>query len=340
MTQSVKATNQTDESVIKPETNSGKTFSPPLSIITPLFNEEANIRELANRLSASMQSTGLVWEWIAVDDGSSDQTFELVREFIKTAPSFQLIKLSRNFGQQAAYRAGLEVCRGQAIVFMDADMQDPPEMIPDMIACWRNGAKQVVGRRQSRPERGIRGFFMRAFHMVFHTITGGIMPNDSGTFALIDRLLADELKSMPERSLFLPAQRSWLGFPTSEVWYDRSSRKDEPKQSLIKLFKYAWDGITSFSTLPLHLISATGTILCVFGFGYAGILVGIRLLQSFGYFQTLAVPGFTTLSVAVFCLGGIQLLSLGVVGSYISKIFAEVKQRPMFIVSDRITSEV
>lgn len=312
---------------------------PLISVITPLFNEEALLPNLAMRLKnvfASLPSVS--WEWVAVDDGSRDHTFAIAEQEIKIAPHWQLLRLSRNFGQQAAYRAGLEAARGAAVIFLDADMQDPPEKIPDMIRLWLEGNVQVVGQRKSRTESGFRGFCMRIFHELFYRVTGGVMPKDSGTFALMDRRLADELKAMPERGMFLPAQRGWLGFKTAFITYDRASRAGEPKQSYSKLFAYAWEGITSFSVFPLQLISIAGFCVSMFGFGYAAVLLAIKLLQLLGCFQRLEILGFTTISVSILCLGGIQLLSLGILGSYLSKVFYEVKRRPLYVKSEHFSS--
>lgn len=306
-----------------------------VSIVTPLFNEEKGIPELARRLGAVMNaSTHPAWEWIAVDDGSHDNSFLEVQKHLSVAPFWQLVRLSRNFGQQAAYRAGLEAARGEAVIFMDADMQDPPELIPQMLKLWAKGSRLVVGQRTTRPEKGVRRFLIGVFHEVFHFLTRGAIPKNSGTFGLMDRRLVNELKAMPERGLFLPAQRGWLGFPSANLSYERAARADEPKQSYSKLFSYAWEGITSFSTLPLQLISLAGFLVSLFGFGYAAVLLGIRLIQVFGFFPEFQVLGFTTLSVAILCLGGIQLLSLGLIGAYLAKVFQEVKRRPHFITSE------
>jgi glycosyltransferase involved in cell wall biosynthesis len=310
---------------------------PLISVITPLFNEEAVIPELASRLHNVFSSLPAVsWEWIAVDDGSRDHTFAIAEQEIKIAPHWQLLRLSRNFGQQAAYRAGLEAAIGAAVIFLDADMQDPPEKIPDMIRLWLAGNVQVVGQRKSRTESGFRGFCMRIFHELFYRVTGGVMPKDSGTFALMDRRLADELKAMPERGMFLPAQRGWLGFKTAFITYDRAARAGEPKQSYSKLFAYAWEGITSFSVFPLHLISITGLVVSLFGFSYAVVLLTMKFLQMFGWLQDLKVLGFTTISVSILCLGGVQLLSIGILGSYLAKVFYEVKGRPFYVKSQHV----
>jgi glycosyltransferase involved in cell wall biosynthesis len=311
-----------------------------ISVVTPLYNEEATLPKLSKRLNAVFSALPSVsWEWVAVDDGSSDRSFDVARSEICVAPRWQLIKLTRNFGQQAAYRAGLEACTGDAVVFLDADMQDPPEKIPEMIDFWRHGYAHVVGQRTSRPEKGVRGVCMRLFHELFHRVTGGVMLKNSGTFGLMDRKLADALIAMPERGMFLPAQRGWLGFKTESVKYARGDREDEPKQSYAKLFAYAWEGVTSFSVLPLQLISLVGFLVSLFGFTYAAALLAVKFLQLFGFLSDMQVQGFTTLSVAVLCLGGIQLLSLGVIGSYLAKVFQEVKKRPAYVVAERIANE-
>jgi len=312
--------------------------APSVTVVTPLFNEEKTLPKLAERLKHMFDTMPSVrWEWVAVDDGSSDKSFEVAQQQIQIAPRWQLLRLTRNFGQQAAYRAGLETAKGDAVVFLDADMQDPPEKIPEMISLWQQGFPHVVGQRSSRSEKGFRGVCMRLFHELFHHITGGVMIKNSGTFALMDRQLVDALVAMPERGMFLPAQRGWLGFKTRTVLYERAMREDEPKQSYSKLFAYAWEGITSFSVMPLQLISVVGFLISLFGFAYAAALIAIKALQQFGLFASMQVLGFTTLSVAVLCLGGIQLLSLGIIGSYLAKVFQEVKRRPSYILSDHIT---
>lgn len=304
-----------------------------MSVVTPLWNEHEILPALAERLNQLfVQEKTVRWQWVAVDDGSADNTAALVEAAQKHFANAKLICLSRNFGQQPAYRAGLDHADGDAVVFLDADMQDPPEHIPEMVAKWRSGAKLVVGVRKSRPERGIRGLMLRLFHHVFHTLTSGAMPKNSGTFGLMDRLVATHLRGMPEQNLFLPALRRWVGYAQDVVWYDRQERAGKPKQTYRKLFGYAWDGITSFSELPLKFISFVGFITCVLGFSYAGVLVLIKIAQIFGHLEALEVRGFTTLAVAVFCLGGVQLVCLGIIGEYLARIYREVKGRPHYIV--------
>jgi dolichol-phosphate mannosyltransferase len=314
------------------------TGKPLVSIVIPVWNEEDTIPTLIERLQKLSSESSFRFDCILVNDGSSDRTQEKLLELLPRLPRWRIVKLSRNFGQQAAYRAGLDQADGDAVVFLDADLQDPPEVIPEMIEVWQRGSKVVVARRRSRPERGLRGFLMRRFHDVFHAMTGGLMPKHSGTFGLMDRTVAGTIRAMPELNLFLPALRSWVGYPCGYVWYDRAERKGKPKQTLSKLFNYGWDGILSFSELPLKTISWIGVVTSLFGFGYAGVLIVIKISQLFGYFADFIVPGFTTLAVAVLCVGGVQLISLGVVGQYIARIYREVKQRPLYLTEEIVGS--
>ncbi|MGZ5021307.1 MAG: glycosyltransferase family 2 protein [Chthoniobacterales bacterium] len=305
-----------------------------ISIVIPLWNEEAVVPELVGRLDATRTAAQLNFEIVCVNDGSADQTEASLGALLPKFQHWKLVKLSRNFGQQSAFRAGLDHATGSAIVLLDADLQDPPEVIPEMVASWQQGAKLVVGCRHTRAETGVRRICFDLFHRAFHRITGGIMPKNSGTFGLMDRTIADHLRAMPEQNLFLPALRSWVGYQQAIVWYDRTNRSGQPKQKFSSLLSYAWDGVTSFSAVPLKLISLFGILLSLIGFGYAGILLLIKLAQLAGYFTRLEVPGFTTVAVAVFCIGGIQLICTGIIGEYVARVYKEVKHRPHYIVEN------
>ncbi|OAM89070.1 glycosyltransferase family 2 protein [Termitidicoccus mucosus] len=312
---------------------SGNINRPPLvTVITPLWNENDAIPALVAALRRLFQDTSADWEWLAVDDGSSDDTAARVRGEMRGMARARLVCLTRNFGQQAAYRAGLDHAAGDAVVFLDADLQDPPEVIPEMLARWREGARLVVGRRRSRPERGVRGLLLRGFHVVFGRLTNNVMPHDSGTFGLMDRLVVEELKRLPERNLFLPALRCWLGYKQAEVWYDRHERAGAPKQTYAKLFNYAWNGITSFSEIPLRFISWLGVTLCVFATLCAALIFAQRVGQWFGWWTDRLVVGFTTQTIGIFFLGGVQLLCIGIVGEYLARIYREIKGRPHYLV--------
>jgi polyisoprenyl-phosphate glycosyltransferase len=304
-----------------------------ISIIVPVWNEEHAVDGLLQCLDQLRSKADFDLELLIVDDGSTDNTSEKLRAGLPRFPSWKLVHLSRNFGQQAAFRAGLDFATGDAIVFLDADLQDPPELIQEMVAVWRNGAQVVVARRRSRAEKGIRGFLLRKFHSLFAFLTGGLMPKDSGTFGLMDRLVSEQLKRLPEVNLFLPALRCWVGFNRQEIWYDRGARAGAPRQTYGKLLTYAWDGVTSFSELPLKFIAGLGFIISCAGFGYAGVLVFIKIAQVFGFFPNLVVMGFTTVAVAVLFMGGIQLFCLGIIGEYIARVYREGKRRPIYIVA-------
>ena len=273
-------------------------------------------------------------DFVFVDDGSTDRTCSHLHDGSASWPHWTLLKLSRNFGQQAAYRAGLDHAQGEAVVFLDADLQDPPEVISELIERWQHGAKVVVGCRRSRPEKGLRGFLLKRFHTIFSVLTGGVIPRNSGTFGLMDRVVADHVRSLAEVNLFLPGLRSWFGYKQEIVYYDRAARAGQPKQTLRKLFSYAWDGLTSFSDLPLKLIGLAGLLISLLCFCYAAVLICIKLSQLFGFFRDLEVMGFTTLAVAVLFVGGIQLLCLGIIGEYIARSYKETKRRPIYIVEE------
>jgi dolichol-phosphate mannosyltransferase len=264
----------------------------------------------------------------------------VVAKELKRFPHWRLVFLSRNFGQQPAYRAGLEHARGDAVVFLDADLQDPPELIPQLLAKWGEGFKVVTGCRISRQERGLRRVLLDGFHQVFHRLTGRVMPMNSGMFSLVDRVVVNQLLAARETNLFLPALKCWYGFPQTTISYQRQERAgSEPKQTFGKLFHYALDGLFSFSDRPLKWIAVLGAVISAISFSYAGALLLIKLAQMTGRLTSLEVKGFTTLAVAVFCLSGLQLLSLGIIGQYLARIYGEIKGRPLYVVETVLSSD-
>jgi dolichol-phosphate mannosyltransferase len=311
-----------------------------VSIVIPMLNEREGLRALFDRLQQATANTDADWEMVVVDDGSTDGTREAVVPELKRFSRWQLVILSRNFGQQPAYRAGIDHVSGDAVILLDADLQDPPELIPQLLEKWRAGFKVVTGCRTSREERGLRRIFFDAFHTIFHRMTGRIMPMSSGMFSLVDRVVLDHLVEARETNLFLPALKCWYGYPQATIEYARKDRAvGEPKQSLRKLFRYALDGLFSFSDLPLQWIAAIGAIICLASFAYAGFLVVEKILQMFGYFPELRVLGFTTLAVAIFGLSGVQLLSLGIIGQYLARVYRESKGRPIYVVENILSSD-
>jgi dolichol-phosphate mannosyltransferase len=263
---------------------------PLVSIVIPMLNERDSLRPLFDRVAQAIKETPVDWELVVVDDGSTDGTRGVIADELSRFPRWRLVFLSRNFGQQPAYRAGLENARGDAVIFLDADLQDPPELIPQLLAQWRDGFKVVTGCRVSREERGLRRLLFDLFHQLFHRMTGRVMPMNSGMFSLVDRVVVNQLLAARETNLFLPALKCWYGFPQTTVSYARKDRAiGEPKQSFKKLFRYALDGLLSFSDLPLQWIAVVGAVISVISFGYAVLLVGIKLAQLAGLLASLEV---------------------------------------------------
>lgn len=309
-----------------------------ISIVTPLYNEAGNIPALGERLAAVFKAhPEISWEWVAVDDGSTDRTLEAVKRTISQAPHWQIIQLSRNFGQQSALRAGLDASTGDAVVLLDADLQDPPEVIPDLVEKWQAGSKVVFAVRRSRGESPSRRLLISLFHRCFQALAGRIMPLDSGNFGLCDREVADILRKLPEHDAFLPALRAWTGYATSQVEYDRAPRHSGKGLPLGKLMGFAWNAVTAFSDFPLRLIFMAGLVISSLSFAYGAVLLAQRFLQFLGFFKLLEVLGFTTVAVAVFFMGGVQLLSIGIIGEYLARVYREVKGRPHYLVASRKT---
>lgn len=323
-----------------PGAREGRPATATISLIIPMLNEREGLEALFSALATLAEQVRDRTELVVVDDGSSDGTRELVTNHLARFKHWRLVWLARNFGQQPAYRAGLAAATGDAAVFLDADLQDPPELVPGFIARWREGYDVVTGVRTKREERGLRRLGFEAFHFLFHRLTDGAMPRDSGMFALVDRRVINHLLTLREVNLFLPALKGWFGFRQAVVPYARRERAaGQPSQSLRKLFDYALNGITGFSDRPLQWIGFWGLMISLLSLGYAAILVFIKIAQWMGYFSTLEVKGFTTLAAAVFCLSGIQLLCLGIIGQYLGRLYRELKARPLYIVERTFSSD-
>jgi len=303
-----------------------------LDIVIPIYNEQENLPQLYQRLRAVCDGLDH-WEWrvIYVNDGSSDASMTMMLEQGREDPRFTVIDLSRNFGHQAAITAGLEHATGDAVILMDGDLQDPPELIPDLLKRWQEGAQVVRAQRRSRKETGLRRLGFDVFHRIFSWISDFPIPMQAGIFGLLDRRAVNELKRLPEKNRFLPGLRSWVGFKQDIVTYDRQDRVGgEPKQSMKRLVRYALDAIFSFSYKPLKIMTVSGILISTSGFFLACFFIVRRLLGT-----EIAQTGFTTLVTLVLFLGGIQLIAIGLLGEYLARIYDEVKQRPLFIVSSR-----
>jgi dolichol-phosphate mannosyltransferase len=300
-----------------------------LDIVIPIYNEEENLGELQRRLrDVCSRIEDCDWQVLYVNDGSRDRSLSIMLEQHRMDPRFTVLELSRNFGHQAAITAGLMHAHGDVVVFMDGDLQDPPEVIPDLLASWKTGVQVVRAQRRSRKESGLRRLGFEAFHKVFSWISDFPIPSQTGIFGLVDKQALEELKKLTEKNRFFPGLRSWVGFEQGIVTYDRQDRAGgEPKQSFKRLIKYALDAIFSFSYKPLKVMTLCGTLVSAAGFFLACLFV-IKRLAGIETAQT----GFTTLVTLILFLGGIQLIAVGILGEYLSRIYDEVKQRPLYIV--------
>ena len=303
---------------------------PLLSIVAPVKDEEASIFAFVERVGPILDKIcrGESWEILFVDDGSSDATLAVIAAANTRDPRVRALSLSRNFGKEAALSAGLDHARGRAVVPMDVDMQDPPEVLGEMVARWREGFEMVFGVRRCRStdthaKRWTAGLYYRAHN----ALTTDKIPENAGDFRLLDRKVVDVIKAMPERNRFMKGLFAWAGFRQAAVEYDRADRATgETKFNYWKLWTLALDGITSASTVPLRVWSYVGAAVAFVALCYAAFIVSRTLL--FGN----PVPGYASIMVSVLFLGGMQLLSLGILGEYVGRILTETKQRPLYVV--------
>ena len=300
-----------------------------VSIVVPCYNEEEVIAETHRRLRAVANAMeGIDIEMLYIDDGSTDRTLEKLRALSRQENCVRVVSLSRNYGHQIAITAGLHNADGDAVVLIDADLQDPPEVIPEMIKKWRDGYDVVYGVRASRDgETPFKLWTAKAFYRFINRLSETEIPLDTGDFRLIDRKVVNAFREMPERDRFVRGMVSWLGFRQTPFRYERSSRfAGETKYPFKKMVRFALDGILSFSMVPLRVATYAGfgaSALAVLGILYA---LGLRL------FTNIWVPGWTALMIAVLFMGGVQLLSLGIIGEYVGRIYGESKRRPLYLV--------
>jgi polyisoprenyl-phosphate glycosyltransferase len=306
---------------------------PDLSIVAPCYNEEAVLGEFHRRVAAVADSMGVSYELVLVDDGSRDRTWEVMRELSTRDPHLVCVRLSRNHGHQLALTAGLSVCRGRRVLILDADLQDPPELLPQMMAQMDQGAEVVYGQRRHRAgESAAKIATASLFYRLINRLTDVKIPNDTGDFRLISRRVLDLFLAMPERQRFIRGMISWLGFRQVPVLYDRDARyAGETKYPLRKMVRLAVDAVTSFSTRPLVLASVLGILFSTVAFGML-----VYALVAWAFFDTVA--GWTSQMVVVTLLGGIQLLVLGIQGEYIGRLYEQAKGRPLFLIDEVVSS--
>jgi dolichol-phosphate mannosyltransferase len=303
-----------------------------ISLVVPVFNEEALIDALHDRVRTAMARVGDDWRVCYVNDGSRDHTLEFLLRHQQADPHVVVVELSRNWGHQAAISAGLSVAEGDAVVLMDGDLQDPPEVIPELVEAWRKGARVIVAQRRSRVESGLRALLFPLFYRLLGQISDYPIPLNAGIFGLLDRAAVDAINQLSETNRYLPGLRSWVGYPTAVVFYDREARAGgEPKQTLRKLLRYGLDAIFSFSYKPLRLSLFLGLLVAGLAMLYGVVLVTCRVL-GIGLFGEQVVVGYTSTIVSILFLGGVQLICTGILGEYIGRIYDEVKRRPLFLI--------
>lgn len=299
---------------------------PVLSVVIPVFNEQENLRELYRRLIAALERIENNFEILFVDDGSRDASLEILTQLAQNDARVTVIAFARNFGHQAAISAGLDQARGEGVIVMDADLQDPPEALEQFVAQWRNGHDVVYAVREQRKE----GWFKRTSYALFYRLLQRVanidIPLDAGDFCIMDRRVVDLLVSMPERNRFVRGIRSWVGLDQVGLKYERAARyAGETKYSYGRLMTLALDGFVSFSFAPLRISSLLGIAISILSI----------ILAIFYAVQKITVglnpPGFATTIVAILFLAGIQLITIGVIGEYVGRIFEEVKRRPLYV---------
>ncbi len=304
-------------------------MNPTFTIIAPIYNEYDNLPELYRRIKEVMDSTGEPWEMVLVDDGSRDNSTERILELARQDERIRPVIFARNFGHQIAVTAGLDYSRGQAVTIIDADLQDPPEVILDLIARWREGYEVVYATRSEREgETWFKLMTAKLFYKLIYRITDVKIPEDTGDFRLLDRKVVDVLNSMHERHRFLRGMSVWVGFRQIGVEYKRAARfAGETKYPLKKMLRFAGDAITGFSYFPLQLATYLGFLAAGMSIIAIPLVVFLRLINTLH-----ALSGQATTLIAVLFLGGVQLISLGILGEYIGRIYDEVKGRPLYIV--------
>jgi glycosyltransferase involved in cell wall biosynthesis len=306
-----------------------------ISVVIPVYNEEGGLPELYKRLTAALKQISNNYELIFVNDGSKDKTPELLVELSKNDKRVKYISFSRNFGHQVAISSGLDFAKGNAVVIIDGDLQDPPELIPELYKKYKEGFKVVYAKRKSRKgETLFKKATANIFYRLLKRITSIDIPLDTGDFRLIDKKVVEQLKVMPEKSKFLRGQIAWLGFKQTFVEFERDARKyGSTDFTTKKMFRFAMDGITGFSDFPLRLASWLGLIVSSFAF----IVILYALYTKF--ILKGGISGWTSTIISAMFIGGIQLLTIGIIGEYINRINTETRNRPLYIIEDSNTEE-
>jgi len=304
-----------------------------ISIIAPMHNEEEGITIFFDRVGSVLQNIESIdYEIVCVNDGSKDNTLAKLKEYQQQDSRIKIVDLARNFGKEAAMTAGLEHSSGDAVIPIDADLQDPPEIIPELVEKWKEGYKVVLATRKSRKsDTWLKKKSAMAFYKVINKMSSVFIPPNTGDFRLMDRQVVDAVGLCQERTRFMKGIFAWAGFKTTTVYFDREERQaGNTSWNYWSLWKFALDGIFAFSTLPLKVWTYIGSVISLISFLYASFLIVDKLI--FGN----DVPGYTSIMVVILFLGGIQLISLGIMGEYIARIYRETKKRPLYVVNEVI----
>ena len=303
-------------------------FPPQLSLIVPVYNESSNLDLFYERVLKVLKPLNLSYEILFIDDGSKDDSLEKLLEIRGRDSNVKVVQFSRNFGKEIAVSAGLDLAEGKAAIPIDADLQDPPELIPSLIEKWKAGYDVVYAKRTKRMgESWLKRWTASLFYRLIAKMTNIDIPEDAGDYRLLSRAAVEQLKRLRERHRFMKGLFTWVGFKQTAVFFERDPRySGKTKWNYWKLWNFAIEGITSFSYIPLQAASYLGLLVSVFAFFYGVFIIVFKLLHG------IAVPGYASLMAAVLFLGGIQLLTLGILGEYIGRIYDEVKQRPLYVI--------
>lgn len=312
---------------------------PTISIVIPCYNEVEVLSSLFSRLESVLEAYD--YEVVLVNDGSNDGTWEAICAISGRAARWRGVNLSRNFGHQTAVSAGMKYCSGDAVCVMDADLQDPPEVLHEFVKNWQEGADVVYGVRRSRQDKGVKKLLAWAFYRVLSRMSKVDIPLDSGDFCLMDRKVVDVMNALPERNRYLRGLRVWCGFTHKSVEFERDARHaGSPCYTFSKSLQLALDGVFSFSSLPLSLASHLGVIVSVTAFIGAVFTFCQRVFpQFFAKFGLESAPGFATIVISILFLGGVQLICLGILGAYLGRIYEEVQGRPQWVVQQTVNLE-
>ena len=308
-----------------------------ISVVIPMYNEEEVVKTSYLRIQKVMEDLKQYdYEMLFVDDGSRDKTLSLLQEIAKENQKVKILSLSRNFGHQAAVTAGIQYVTGDAVIIMDADLQDPPELLPEMLALWEEGNEVIYGQRRSRKgESAFKLLTAKMFYRTLNALSDVEIPKDTGDFRLVDKKVIDVINTMPEHNKFLRGLFSWVGFQQKAYFYEREERKaGKTKYPFQKMWKLASDGIISFSTKPLKIVGGLGCVTIILS-----IAILIYSLVSYAFHLNHLTPGWTSIMVAITLFSGVQLVSIWIISEYIARIYDETRHRPEYIIAKKINIE-